>query len=133
MTEVADLRRLLADSGGYSIEACRFIRDGLAHTVEHLHDDRDPLDEDESRHVSGQELCLGLRDYALQRYGRLAKSVLGRWGIRRTEDFGNIVFAMIEAGLMRQSEDDVLTDFAGVFDFDEEFLEPLAGSVGAAD
>ena len=64
---------------------------------------------------------MGLRDYAVAQYGRLALTVLRRWNIHRTEDFGKIVFAMVEAGLMRTSEEDTMEDFQGVFDFDEAF------------
>jgi uncharacterized repeat protein (TIGR04138 family) len=51
----------------------------------------------------------------------LAKTVLAQWGVRRTEDFGKIVFAMIDAGLMRGSDTDTPEDFRGVYDFDEAF------------
>jgi uncharacterized repeat protein (TIGR04138 family) len=71
--------------------------------------------------VTGPQLCLGLRDFAIQKYGMLARTVLERWGIRKTDDFGRIVFAMIEAGLMRKSDEDSESDFQGVFDFDEGF------------
>jgi uncharacterized repeat protein (TIGR04138 family) len=73
------------------------------------------------RHITGQQLCLGLRDYALLQYGRLARTVLSSWGVRRTEDFGRIVFAMVEAGWMRKQDDDTIEDFENVFDFDEAF------------
>jgi len=117
--------QIRAKAGPYPPAAYRFVQQGLAHTVEMIHGAealRGPS-EDESRHVSGQQLCLGLRDYAVERYGRMARLVLGRWGIRRTEDFGRIVFAMVEAGLMRTTDDDTLEDFRGVFEFDEAFLE----------
>jgi uncharacterized repeat protein (TIGR04138 family) len=87
-----------------------------------------PADHDEAseaisgkRHISGQQLCLGLRDYALLQYGRLARTVLSSWGVRRTEDFGRIVFAMVEAGWMRKQDEDTIEDFENVFDFDEAF------------
>lgn len=113
-------------AGGYPPEAFQFVREGLAHTVKLVHGAdaaaSPPLaEDDESRHVSGQQLCLGLRDYALSKYGMLAKTVLEHWSIHRTDDFGRIVFAMIDAGLMRKTDDDNLDDFEGVFDFDEAF------------
>lgn len=134
---------ILHRAGGYSPQAFRFIRDGLSHTVRLVHGEEaaeaTPSPDDESRHVSGQQLCIGLRDYAVLRYGLLAKLVLNRWGITRTEDFGKIVFALIDAGLMRKTEDDSLEDFVEVFDFDEEFgsgvldrLSPGAAGPGAA-
>jgi uncharacterized repeat protein (TIGR04138 family) len=99
-------------------EAFQFVREGLAHTVKTFHGDGASSTE---RHVSGPQLCIGLRDYAIHTYGMLARTVLSRWGIKSTGDFGRIVFAMIEAGLMRKSEEDSLEDFQNVYEFDEAF------------
>ena len=57
----------------------------------------------------------------------LAKTVLHSWGVRRTEDFGRIVFALVETGILRKSEEDSLGDFMGVFDFDEAFGASAVG------
>lgn len=108
--------------GPFPREAFQFVRDGLAHTVETLHGEGQVGDEtDETKHVSGQQLCLGLRDYAIERYGRMARAVLDHWGLRATDDFGRIVFAMVEVGLMRKTEEDSIEDFRAVYDFDEAF------------
>jgi uncharacterized repeat protein (TIGR04138 family) len=69
------------------------------------------------RHVTGQQLCHALRDYALTRWGMMARAVLRRWGINQTLDFGRIVFTMVKAGLLRTTEGDTLEDFRDVFDF----------------
>ncbi|MCB9849402.1 MAG: hypothetical protein H6817_01705 [Phycisphaerales bacterium] len=74
-----------------------------------------------NRHVSGSDLCWGLRDYALQRWGRMTRSVLAGWNITETVDFGNIVFAMIEFEFMQKQPSDSLEDFRNVFDFAEAF------------
>jgi uncharacterized repeat protein (TIGR04138 family) len=104
----------------FSHEAFQFVREGLAHTVKTVHGDGTaPGGSD--RHVTGPQLCMGLRDYAVSTYGMLARTVLSRWGIRSTGDFGRIVFAMIDAGLMRKSDEDSLEDFQNVFDFEEAF------------
>ncbi|QOI99515.1 MAG: hypothetical protein HRU70_03070 [Phycisphaeraceae bacterium] len=111
-------------AGPYPPQAYQFVREGLAHTVRMIHGERaDEGGEDESRHVSGQQLCLGLKDFAVRQYGLLARGVLGRWGIRKTEDFGRIVFAMVDAGFMRKTDDDTIEDFQGVFEFDEAFAD----------
>ena len=118
-------------AGPYPRAAFEFVSQGLEHTAQSVHG-REAVSEEAaamadeaatepSRHVSGQQLCLGLKDYALRKYGRLAKLVLSRWSIRRTDDFGRIVFAMIEAGLMRKADEDRLDDFIGVYEFDEAF------------
>ena len=124
MSEQIDLRDIMRAAGGYSPEAYRFLRDGLSHTVSVVHGDGSSViddEDDESRHVSGRQLCMGLRDYAIERYGLLARTVLARWGVTKTEDFGRIVFALVDAGLMRKTDEDQLEDFQGVFEFDEAF------------
>ncbi len=74
-----------------------------------------------NRHISGRELCWGLRDYAQRRWGLLASTVLDSWNIRKTEDFGRIVFGFIAADLMQKQPDDSLDDFRDVFSFAEAF------------
>ena len=108
----------------YPPQAYDFVQHGLSHTVAMIHGE--PVTEqmlvmDETRHVSGQQLCVGLRDFAVDQYGLLARTVLHRWGIRKTEDFGRIVFDMIDAGIMRRTDEDSLEDFREVYDFDEVF------------
>lgn len=125
-----DLQQVFQAAGGYSPACFPFIRDGLAHTAQMVHGQA--ADEaaqdlgliDESRHVDGTQLCLGLRDHAIARYGLLAKSVLNKWGIYETLDFGKIIFALVDAGLMRTTDEDSIEDFDDVYDFDEEFAAP---------
>lgn len=137
MTEQIDLREIMQSAGGFSPDAYRFLRDGLVHTVRMVHgDDAVSIvddDDDESRHVSGRQLCLGLRDYAIDRYGPLAKTVLNRWGLTCTEDFGKIVFALIDAKLMRKTDEDSLEDFRDVYEFDEAFRPLRPTSVRTAE
>lgn len=114
-----DWKSIRQRAGAYPQEAFRFVRDGLAHTVKTIYGENGGDSPD--RHVNGQQLCLGLRDYAVKQYGLLAPTVLNRWGIFRTDDFGRIVFAMIEAGLMRKSEQDSMADFHAVYDFEDAF------------
>jgi uncharacterized repeat protein (TIGR04138 family) len=119
--EAFDWKKLLS-AGPYPIEAFSFVRDGLAYTVETVHEHPESLPE-ASRHVSGQQLCMGLRDFAIEQYGLLAPSVMEHWHIRRTDDFGRIVFAMIDAGLMSRTPDDCVDDFRAVYDFSEAFSQ----------
>jgi uncharacterized repeat protein (TIGR04138 family) len=78
------------------------------------------------RHVSGQELCEAARLYGLQQYGYLAPTVLATWGIRATDDLGEIVFNMIDIGQMRKTKADRREDFHGVYEFAEAFARDLA-------
>ncbi len=82
-----------------------------------------------NRHVSGRELCWGLRDYALKRWGILARVVLESWNIKGTDDFGRIVFGFIDFDMMRRQDGDSLDDFKEVYDFIEAFDEPFRGEL----
>ncbi|MHC4946933.1 MAG: Minf_1886 family protein [Planctomycetota bacterium] len=119
-TQQLDWKSMLADAGPYPIEAFHFVREGLSYTAERVHEQPETLPEVD-RHISGQQLCLGLRDFAIDRYGLLAPTVLRHWRIDRTDDFGRIVFSMIEHGLMSKTDEDTLEDFRAVYDFDEAF------------
>jgi uncharacterized repeat protein (TIGR04138 family) len=72
-------------------------------------------------HVSGRELLEAIRRFALERYGLLAQDVFEQWGVRSTEDFGEIVFHLIEAELLSKTEEDRLEDFKGVYSFQDAF------------
>jgi uncharacterized repeat protein (TIGR04138 family) len=74
--------------------------------------------ENPERHLTGQQLCEAIRQYALEQYGYMAKCVLNSWGVRNTGDFGEIVFSLIAIGQMRKTKDDRREDFDHVFDFD---------------
>jgi len=73
------------------------------------------------RHISGAELAEGVRNLALRQFGPLARTVLEHWGIHSTEDMGEIVFALVEAGILIKEEEDRIEDFRGIFDFEEAF------------
>lgn len=72
-------------------------------------------------HITGRELSEGMRDFAIDQYGPMAKSVLKHWGIHKTEDFGNIVFNLIEKKIFFKTENDSIDDFKAVYDFDSAF------------
>ncbi len=73
------------------------------------------------RHVSGAELAWACRDFAQKQFGLLAPGVLDHWGIRRTEDFGRIVFTLVEVGLLVTQPGDAESDFEAVFVFADAF------------
>jgi uncharacterized repeat protein (TIGR04138 family) len=66
----------LTSAGPYPIEAYDFVREGLSYTVRQIHEDADRHAEFD-RHISGQELCLGLRDFAIDRYALGFKATIG--------------------------------------------------------
>lgn len=128
---ILDWKAIRASGGPFPQQAYDFVREGLMHTVKLVHGEEalnEPVREDDTRHVSGQQLCFGLKDFAIRQYGLLARTVLEHWTIRRTEDFGRIVFAMIDAGLMRKNDEDNFEDFQGVYDFDDAFGAAAQGA-----
>ncbi len=74
-----------------------------------------------NRHVTGQELCWAVRDAALERWGLMARGVLARWEITRTEDIGTIVFALVDNHWLSKQPTDTIDDFRNVFPFAEAF------------
>ena len=75
----------------------------------------------ERRHVDGRELAHAVRELALERFGVTARLVLEHWGVRSTADVGDIVFALVDTGLLMSQPGDSRLDFADVYDFDEAF------------
>jgi uncharacterized repeat protein (TIGR04138 family) len=112
-TLVERVRRILQRDARYAPEAYSFLLEALDFTVRRLGKARRTGEE---RHVTGAELAQGVLDHALDRFGLLAEAVLSGWGIRGTEDLGEIVFNMVEDGLMGKSGHDRREDFRGVFD-----------------
>jgi uncharacterized repeat protein (TIGR04138 family) len=113
------LQEIVEKLDQYPIDAFCFVQEGLGYTVEKLHGARPAPGV--SRHVTGQQLCEGLREFALHNWGMLARTVLRRWNINSTHDFGRIVYAMVESGMMQKTEDDSIDDFRGVYDFRAAF------------
>ena len=105
-------------------KAYDFVRLGLDATVKDLKK-KDAARAEKSRHVSGPELLQGLRAYALDQYGPLAKTVLDSWGVRRCRDFGDIVFNLIEYNVFSKTESDRREDFSDIYTFDEAFVKPF--------
>lgn len=103
---------ILAQDPRYAREAYVFVSEVLGYTVQKL---------GRPGHVSGRELCEGFSEFALQQFGRLARTVVESWGVRRSEDIGEIVFHMVEVGLLRKTDEDRREDFAGVLDFEAVF------------
>jgi len=145
------LFQLLQRDRRYSLDAYLFVLESLSFAQESLGMGQEPRAEDlepapaeptegsgptrsrpgrrrrqVERHVSGQELCEAARKYGLQQYGYLAPTVLAAWGIRRTDDIGEIVFNMIGIGQMRKTRADKREDFHDVYRFEDGFSRDLA-------
>jgi len=107
----------------YRREAYVFVRDALDYTKKGAsRREGAPLNDNE--HVTGQELLAGIREYALAQFGPMVITVLEEWGITRCEDFGEIVFNVVEAGLFSKTDTDSRADFLNGYDFDDAFRKP---------
>jgi uncharacterized repeat protein (TIGR04138 family) len=119
------LHEVVEELALYPIEAFEFVNQGLTYTVRKLHgaepSEKEQETQKRSRHVSGAQLCEGLREYALMQWGLLAEAVLRRWNITSTFDFGKIVWTMVENGFMQRTDQDSIEDFRNVFDFKSAF------------
>lgn len=115
-----ELEKIVAKDNRYSREAYLFLREALEHTQQSM-----GKATKEPRHVTGQQLLEGIRAYALQQFGPMTMTVLGEWGIRRCDDFGEIVFNMVENALLAKTEQDSREDFKGGYDFEEAFRFPF--------
>ena len=112
--------RICARDRRYAPEAFLFLHDGLMRTLKHIQEK-----EKKPRQITGAELSAGLRTYALEQFGPLALTVLNRWGLRATRDFGEIVFLLLESGLLGKTEEDKIEDFDDLYDFDDAFRAPF--------
>ncbi|MBI3879683.1 MAG: hypothetical protein HY301_06420 [Verrucomicrobia bacterium] len=119
------LEKILVADPRYARDAYLFLREALDHTQKITARQRKAAKEPAARHVTGKELLDGIRDYALQQFGPMTRSVLAEWGIRRCEDFGELVFIMVDHRLLGKTEKDTREDFKGGYDFEEAFVKPF--------
>ncbi len=106
------IREITHSDPRYRRAAYFFVFEALEHTLQ---------SRESKGHVCGQDLLEGIRQLAVERFGYLGKTVFNSWGIMGTEDFGEIVFNLIEHDLMRKTDTDDRADFAGAYDFEEAF------------
>lgn len=124
-SEFADTVQLICkEDSRYDRQAYNFVRLGLDHTVKELRR-KDSSGAGRLRHVTGQELLEGLRVYALEQFGPMAKTVFNSWGVTRCRDFGDIVFNLIEYNVFSKTDGDRREDFEDLYDFDEAFVGPF--------
>lgn len=112
-SEIIDkIEEVVAEDGRYRLEAYLFIMNALEVAVS-----KKPVRD----HVSGEELLGGVREYGRHLFGPTARMVFEHWGVSETKDFGNIVFNLINAGILGKSDTDSPEDFVGIYDFGEVF------------
>ena len=114
------IEEVVAQDGRYPLDAVQFVREGLNYAVSQVYGNNESQ-LGGRRHISGSQLCEGLRELALKRWGMLSRMVLKRWGIERTRDFGEIVFMLVESGWMQKEPSDNIEDFDEVFELADVF------------
>jgi uncharacterized repeat protein (TIGR04138 family) len=107
------IEKIVDQDTRYKVAAYAFVMLALNYTLTKL---------DRPRHVTGKELLQGIREFGIQQYGPMAKTVFNYWGVSTTRDFGEIVFKLVENKLLGKTEEDRIEDFVDVYDFEEEFV-----------
>src|SRR6266496_1101556 len=119
------VEQIVAKDPRYRRDVYFFVREALDYTQKMI--GKLPKKK-EVRHVTGQELLKGIREYGLQRFGPMTRTVLEEWGVRQCEDFGEVVFNMVECKLLAKTERDSRDDFKSAYDFEEAFRKPFQPS-----
>jgi len=118
---------IIRADGRYPVEAFVFLlNEGWPRALRQAYGDEQPPEPatpggKPPRHVSGRQICLALRDLAVERWGLMAETVLNHWNIHHTIDFGNMVYLLIQHNVMHKTDEDSLEDFRDVYDFHEAF------------
>jgi uncharacterized repeat protein (TIGR04138 family) len=111
---------VLAEDARYAPAAYHFLREALDFTIKQLKKAKEP-----SKHVSGPQLLNGIRLYALREFGPMVPTVFEYWGITQCEDFGKMVFNLIQVGVFGKNDTDKIEDFYGVYSFEDAFVRPF--------
>lgn len=112
---------ILAKDPRYAREAYGFVREALDYTQKIIGKEN----RGQVRHITGQELLDGIRQFALNQFGPMVVTVLEEWGVRNARDFGEIVFNMVEIELLAKTENDNRDDFNNGYDFTDAFHKPF--------
>lgn len=115
------IERIRSKDIRYEADAYFFLREALDYTQKAI----GKTDRGGIRHVTGQELLDGIRDFALERFGPMTMMVFEEWGIRQCGDFGEIVYNLIKNGVLAKTDKDSRADFQGGYDFYEAFRKPF--------
>jgi uncharacterized repeat protein (TIGR04138 family) len=118
-----ELEQILAKDSRFHRDAYLFIRDALQITKRQVH--KENRESREEKHVTGQELLEGIRQFALKEFGPMSVTVFEEWGVRNCRDFGEIVFNMVEIRLLAKTERDTRDDFQSGYDFTDAFRKPF--------
>ena len=115
------IKEIHASDPRYGKGAYYFIREALDHTLKTLEKDKSK----NKGHVSGTQLLDGIRDFALDRFGPMTLTIMEHWNIRKCRDFGDIVFNLVDFGILGRTENDSLDDFEDGYNFQDAFELPF--------
>ncbi len=107
----------------FAADAYYFLRDALDYTQSKIK--KESTSRKQPQHVSGKQLLEGVRDLALDQFGPMALTVMHEWGLKRCEDFGEIVFNMVDFKLLSKTKEDTRADFKSIYDFEDVFRKPF--------
>jgi uncharacterized repeat protein (TIGR04138 family) len=122
---ITTVEKIITDDPRFTEEAYEFISDAVIYTTMQIQNAGD-----KKRHISGQELLEGIKDFAIDQFGPLAQEVLASWGIKDTISIGHIVFNMVDHQLLGSTEEDSINDFKNGFDFTSAFTNPFLPKKG---
>lgn len=111
--QIDKIRKLVRDDPRYPFDAYIFLFQALEFTTSRV--------VGEKRHVAGKELLEGIRRFAVDAFGPLTLMVFKHWGVRRTEDFGEMVWNLVERELMGKTPEDRKEDFSDGYVFSDAF------------
>jgi len=116
------IRMIRKDDPRYKRGAYYFLRQALDYSLKELHKDGKL---DRTNHLTGQQLLEGIRLYAIDQYGPMARTVFENWGVRECRDFGNIVFNLVDCKVLGKTDQDRPEDFDGGYSFSAAFDKPF--------
>jgi uncharacterized repeat protein (TIGR04138 family) len=116
----AALTEIIQREPRYDRAAYHFLRESLDFTLKER-----KKATGQAGHVSGHQLLDGIRRYALKQFGPMVPTVFEHWGLQTTEDFGRMVFALVDAAIFSTTENDTLEDFKGAYTFHDAFVVPF--------
>ena len=106
------VEEICGKDGRYREDAYEFVMEALSYSQKKFR---------RSKHVNGVELLQGMKELLLDKYGPMTLAVLNHWGIRTTEDFGHVVFNLVERKVLSKADEDTFEIFRAGYDFEEVF------------
>ena len=128
----ARILEAVKEDNRYAYEAYEFVCDAVKFTQDRLGLGQDHNDEEADNHVGAADLLTGCCDLAIRDFGMMAPVVFEHWGIRATDDIGNIVFNLIHIDRLKSSDRDDPDDFRDAFDLNRALTEGFELTVAPA-